>query len=42
MNISTIFFILAAIAAGWEAARTRSPGWGGVCLMAIGLVFTTI
>jgi hypothetical protein len=42
MDVATILFIAAAIAAGWESFRVRSPGWAGVCLLAIGLVFTTI
>jgi hypothetical protein len=42
MGIATIFFVVAAIAAGWEAFKTHSVGWGGVCLLAIGLAFTTI
>lgn len=41
-NIATIFFVAAAIAAGWESFKTHSVGWGGVCLMAIGLALTTI
>jgi hypothetical protein len=40
--ISLIFFVVAAIAAGWESFKTHSVGWGAICLLAIGLAFTTI
>jgi len=41
-NIALIFFVVAAIAAGWESFKTHSVGWGGVCLLAIGLAFTAV
>ncbi len=41
-NIALIFFVAAAIAAGWEAFKTHSVGWGGVCLLAIGMAFTVV
>jgi hypothetical protein len=37
MTASGVIFLVAAVAAAWEAFSSRSPGWAGVALIALGL-----